>query len=279
MSERFGPEYPRGRIAQTVETQAAKEFGPEGIKKQEVAHALNLKDDQISNDEWNEISEFAVNAGAELIQSAAAKDMPDILKPRDVKRIQRRIEQDKYRMIPSHDLFHAAETYRLSKGKNAGARFTEVDVDKRYTDSQAVTDELYPVLFLEIADTGVPLPVALSTSEGRRTITEYIGETLSGDAGQSLRKLLAEEAQTPETRKQEYEAFVECVAIANAQLKLHRPVTAEEERTMREAIKNPPEHYTKFAARVFSEEWKSNPRLFLDELLECIRTKPELPDL
>lgn len=275
MTERFGSEYPRGRIAQTVEMQAAKDFGPEGITKNEVAHALNIKEDQISDDEWREISEFAVNAGAELIQSAVAQDIPAVLKARDVKQIQTRIERGKYEMIPSHDLFHAAETYHLTKGRSATARFAEVGKRERYTDPQAVRDELYPVLFLEIADTKMPLPVALSTPEGRKIIAGFITKAIPGDGSDSLRRVLAEESQSPEIRQRQYEAFVEYAVITNSQIKLDGQVTPEEERAMRRAIKNPPEHYTRFATRVFNQEWKRNPRLFLDELLDCIRTKPE----
>ena len=91
--------------------------------------------------------------------------------------------------------------------------------------------------------------------------------------------ILEKPAPTPEERQRQYEMFVEAAAIGNS-VKVVKDITPEEidamHRSFENFINNPPAHYADFAARVFREEWRTNPRLFLDELLTCIRTAPRL---
>ncbi len=283
MIERFSPESRRGKIAQMVEIHAGKEFGPEGLKKDEIARCLNIETNDLSNDEWIEISEFAVNAGAELIQTAIKTDLLDVLLLSDVKSIRnihKRLEKNKDRLIPYHDIFHAAETYRLNKGSGASARFIEVSSRERYTDPEAIKDELYPLLFFAHPSMEAPLPVLLYSLKGREILADFFKDAiLLESARKEIQTVLfAENPLNHEGRQKQYEALIEAVIIGLAQDRLG-DMTAEEVNAMRkdfkDAIKNPQTHYANFAARVFNEEWRDNPRLFLDELLECILTKPE----
>jgi|GEM_PF-5576962 hypothetical protein len=277
MTERFGSKFPHGRIAQTVEMKAGKEFGPERLKKYDVARALNLQEDQISDGEWMEISEFAVNAGADLIRAAIQQDSKDIFSSRYVAEIQRSIEDEDndVGLKPFHDIFHAAETYRATKGKHAAARFAETDDRSKYVDPQSAVAELYPVLFFASPDMPKPLPVMFSTADDRKLVFELFKTVaVSDEQLKEMEDLLSTYPSDPAERQRQYESFLECIVIFNAQKQV-KDINRNEIAMMREAMKSPPEHYRVFAARVFNEEWRENQRLFLDELLNCIRTRSE----
>jgi hypothetical protein len=275
MIERFIPQSPQGKIARTIESHAGTEFGPESLTKSDVARTLNLKTDQISEEEWSEISEFAVNAGADLMRAAIQLDSQDVFSLRDVDEIQASIEDNQGGLRPFHDLFHAAETYRATRGRHAAARFAETDDRGRYADPQAAVAELYPVLFFASPDMPKPLPVMFSTADDRKLLFEFFKTVAVTDEQQKeMRDLLSNYPSDPAERQRQYESFLECIVIFNAQKQV-KDISENEIAMIREAMKHPSEHYRVFAARVFNEEWRGNQRLFLDELLDCIRTKPE----
>ena len=276
MKERFGPEFPHGRIAQTVEAMAGKEFGPENLTKADIANSLNLKERDISEAEFAEISEFSVNAGAEMIQTALSHDIPKSPTTKDVRIARKNIEKNKQGMLPFHDIFHAAQTYRLSNGTKASARFAEIDSRTRYTDPQSLAEELYPVLFLTTPEWKKPVPVLLASSEGRKTISDYYRQFGQPKTTRdSIISLLSRPIpSTPQDRRNEYESLLELILIGNAQYQI-KDLTSREVDTIKKSFENtrerPPEHYARFAKQVFNREWHENRRLFLDELLRCIR--------
>lgn len=282
-SERFNNKFPHGRIAQTVEGKAAEGFGPEQLTKSALADTLNIPESAISDREWADISEFAVNAGASLIQTMIAKDVPETPSGKDVRTLRKRVKSNEGDIFPIHDLFHAAETYRLTQGKEAAARFAEVDSRQRYIDPETFSAELYPVLFGAIPGKGL-IPVLLCSHEGRKVLKEFSEKRGLPEAErETIVRVLSDDRElNPEERQKQYEAILENLIIGNAQMKV-TDLTPDEidaaRKNFEEILKNPPPHYASFAARVFREEWKSNPRLFFDELLECIRTKPELHPL
>jgi hypothetical protein len=283
MIERYKSESPHTQIAQKIELQAGLEFGPEKLTKADVARALNLTESDISDEEWNDISEFAVNAGAVLFRAAVENDIPETPTRKDLKTLDKRIKKNKDNLLPYHDLFHAAETYRLTKGGRAAARFAEVSNRERYTDPHAAVGELYPLLFYakpENPGMTAPLSVLLQSPEGRKVVEDFFMHwKLPEDATRRIQHILTAAPQsTLEARQRDYESLIEVVILANTEDNIKDLTPAEAESIQKgfvEVRDNPPEHYARFARRVFNEEWKTNPRLFLDELLDCIRTKPE----
>ena len=280
-------QYPSGRIAQIVEREAGKKFGPEKLTKELVAQALNIPPEQLTEGEWEEISEFAVNAGAALIRSSLSKDKATALTEEGLESIREKVKEIRDGLIPYHDIFHAAETYRLSKGVNATAEFAEQDLRSRYTDSNTAAAELYPVLFLIIPpQLNEPLPVLLSHTEGRALIAEFLStsfDTSLPDVQTMIQTLeTANQSEDPSVRKKEYERLVEVIVISNAIKRLQDTEPAQEELTKAEmtaiheaiqrAAQDPGSHYHRFADKVFSTtNWGNEPRLFVDEFLSCIR--------
>lgn len=296
MTERFGEKFPRARIAQTVEEKAAKEFGPqrieggaiEGIEKSAIAHSLNLKEREVSPEEWEEIYEFSINAGAALIQSAASQEMG----PRtgrgemgqlEVDLVREAVEKDTFGFLPYHDIFHAAATYRLTEGKEAAAQFAQVDPRERYIDPTVMRDELYPLLFFAPKSVHAPLPVLLTSLSGRDMVADMITERnfFPEETVQAVRSLLLPKEAQSMNRRIQYESLVREILIGVAHRSL-QDVRKREVAAMREGfaevLAQPPEIYDQFARRVFNEEWRTNPRLFLEEFLTCIRTQPKPQD-
>lgn len=277
------------RISQTLERQAGEKFGPKRLTKEILARTLNLDGDQITHEEWADISEFAVNAGASLIRTAIEKDVPDAVATGDVEAIVDRIEKNKDNFLPQHDIFHAAETYKLTGGKRVSAEFLDTDVRGRYTNPDSAVAELYPILFLVLPYLQAPLPVLLSSKEGRSQIAEVLPRLLDTDipgVQEFIDKLDSSDfPQTPAERQQEYEELVQLILICNAISRLQvmdppTPLTTPELIEIRMAFsaarENPAAHYKQFAEKVFSQtDWSAVPRLFLDELLDSIRQIPQ----
>ncbi len=274
--EHYQPQSPEGRIAKTVEEVAAREFGPEKLTRADVAKCLNLSAEQISDEEWQEISEFAVNAGSDLIRASIPERVDPISKKQEGA-IKRSIDKGEARFVPYHDLFHAAETYRLTEGREASSAFIKANDKDRYTDPAVVQAELYPLLFLSHERSDSPLPIWMGTKEGRQHLLETF--SLPDSDSKELEELLLKEPSADaQGRRTEYESLIEIVLVENAKRRVP-DITQAELDDVRQAFRQvrgqPPAHYEQFAPKVFNQEWQDNPRLFLDEFLENIRVKPE----
>lgn len=279
--------YPRGRVARFLERVAGNRFGPENLTKDVVAQALHIPPEQLSDEEWEEISEFAVNAGSTLIRSSLDKSEAYAATDEEYEVSRARVREIAKGLIPFHDIFHAAETYRLTHGKSASAEFAEADARARYTDPLSAAAELYPVLFLIIPpNLDEPFPVLLSHREGREAIAGFLSESFdtSLPGVQEMIDALGnfDQPTDPTARKKEYEMLVELIVISNAIKKLQEvtpeqvPLTADETKAiheaMRQAAADPTSNYYQFAVKVFAETGHDHdPRLFLDEFLTCIR--------
>jgi hypothetical protein len=279
-AKRREPESAQEQIAQTIEIKAGKEFGPKKLTKSDVARALNIGEEDFSKKEWADISEFAVNAGTELIRTAVEKRLSENPTNTETKTIRKDIKGNRYNFIPYHDLFHAAETYRVQHSEKANAAFVEVDALDRYTDPKIIVAELYPLLFFAPPVMSAPLPVLLCSSEGRADVTHFFTKEvgLPLKIKENIKTLLSGPAPlTPEEREDEYKRLIEEAIVGNAvaTLFLDPEETTELREGVERAFANPPQHYIDFASKVFNQEWSENPRLFLDELLAAIRTQPE----
>lgn len=278
-AKRYQPESVQGRVASVVEGRARMEFGPELLDKDEVACALNLPGEALTQEEWEEISEFALNAGAELLQAAVAHD-PLPTTPKEEERFARQVHKNKYRMFPIHDLFHAAYEYRATGGEAVTPPFVEVSVRERYTNPSLIRSELWPALFLISQTMSAPLAVLLASPEGRQDLDTTFGEggERPNQVRQEITGLLERPVPaTPEALRAEYERLVGLMVIANAVEKVPDIVATEVLALREEAARageEPDPYYDQFAKRVFGGEWQENPRLFLDEFLVAIRTKP-----
>jgi hypothetical protein len=278
--------YPHGRLARFVEKIAAKKFGPEELSKDIVAQALHIPVEQLSENEWIEISEFAVNAGSQLIRSSVDKNIP--ISTRDeYEAVRADVKEFARGLIPFHDIFHAAETYRLTQGKSATAEFARVGIRERYTDPISAAAELYPVLFLIIPpNLDEPFPVLLSHSEGREAIADFLASSFDTDLAQ-VREMVETLKNTSQPvdlagRKKEYEMLVEVIVIHNAMRKLEEVASDQSilsqaevvaiHNAMQHAASDTSSYYYQFAVKIFSEKG-IHPRVFLDEFLSCIRTK------
>ncbi len=283
------PPSPHKHISQTLEKQAGERFGPAGLPKWKLAQTLNLQEDQISPEEWVEIYEFSVNAGSSLIRTAIKKDLPEAVASGNIQDLLVRIKMNKDNLLAKHDIFHAAETYRLTGGKDASAKFVKLDDRELYTSPESAVAELYPVLFLVLANLEEPLPVLLSSIEGRKQIYDVLTRLLditNPDVYQALDRLYSDGSPASRAeRQEEYENLVKLIVINDAKsflrsFRANEPLLKEEEDAIQQAFKefsqNPPKHYQQFAEKVFSQtDWEKEPRLFLDELLTSIRQIPE----
>lgn len=283
-----GLQYPQGRIARIVEREAGKKFGPETLTKDLVASALNVPIEQLSEVEWEEISEFAVNAGAALIRSSLEKEETGITTMEELESVRDKIKQIRDGMIPYHDIFHAAETYRLTNGASASAEFTETQKRERYVSPIVAAAELYPTLFLvSPPHLNQPVPVLLTSTDGRMRVARFLLTTLNTDLPEVSHAvdyfLTSEPPVEPPARKQEYEQLLELILTSNAKHRLkemaplEQPLTEEEITNIHQALEKEAEyessHYGQFAQKVFADDWSKDPRLFLDEFLSCIRTE------
>jgi hypothetical protein len=288
MKESF--KYPQGRIARIVEREAGKKFGPENLTKDVVAQALHISPEQLSDEEWEEISEFAVNAGSALLRSSLGKSEGSISTEEEYKSERARVKESARGLIPFHDIFHAAETYRLTHGRSASAEFAEADTRARYTEPSSAAAELYPILFLIIPpNLDEPFPILLSHQEGREAIAGFLYESFE-DPLPGVRKMIevletSDQSPDPDARKKEFETLVELIILSNAIKNLQEatpaqaPLTESEAKAIQEAIQRaaqyPTSHYYQFAQKVFAETNDHDPRLFIDEFLSCIRTGGE----
>ncbi len=294
-AKRYQPETVAGRVAAAVEDYAGQTFaitsdasrverspletGPIPLVRNEVARALNLDAEQITDAEWAEIEEFSVHAGAELIARALEHEpLPQTEKEEE--KFEQRLFANKQRMFPIHDLFHAAEAYRATHAEAVTTPFVEVPLRERYTDPRLIRSELWPVLFLIAKQGNAPVSVLLSMPEGRAELSATFGE--GGDRPNPVRREISEllanpPPEDPDALQREYERLVGLMVIANAIDKLPDIVESEVDALRAEAARVGEDRdpaYADFAMRVFSGEWRDNPRLFLDELLAAIRTMP-----
>jgi len=118
------------------------------------------------------------------------------------------------------------------------------------------------------------LAISLMTSEGREHVA--MGFALQVGLPEKYQEAMVEmfagfNDETPSGYRKLYERMVELVVIGNAE---YEGITSQELAEIQGAfnakMENPPQHYNAFVNRVFGGEFKENPRLFLDELLECI---------
>lgn len=275
----YNPEGNVARVMRTIETLAGSEWGPEGLPRSEVARCLNLGESEISDEEWQDISEFAVNAGSNLLWGAVVQAhtaFPDLGQTEKAPHS----DNSGIALYPPHDLFHAAEAYRLSNAEHVYPMFLEGDPRKRYRNPELAIAELYPVLFDAPAAIGVPYPVAFASAEGRKSVLEHLLQAEYADLyADAFRSHLTEEyPDDPVLRRIWYEKFVEMLLLANAENALGMLSKEEIQQfhaTYAGMASQPEPRYEAFAERVFQEEWRTNPRLFLDEFLDCIRTKPQ----
>lgn len=285
MSEWY--EYPHRAVGLTIQEKVSALFGPRHLFKEEITRALNLPKDGIKPDEWREISEFAVNAGADLFRSTLKKDMWAAVAIRDgarINTIHSNVRDNRIGLFPDHDIFHAVETYRLTGGTSASAEFTKLDERSRLTSPTSAVAELYPVLFLS-SNWGKPLPVLIASQNGRRQIGQHIETEYAPSfppARQMAKRLTNSPPGRPIDRQREYENLVEVIVIGNAirSLRMKHPSVARlsvvEQNAIHDAFKNarrnPPPHYKQFAEKVFAQtDFSTVPRLFIDEFLACIR--------
>jgi hypothetical protein len=280
--ERFGPKYPHGRIAHTIEMRAAKAFGSERFTKNGLARCLNLRGEDISDEDWTQISEFAFNAGAALAHDAAARHIPEDFSPRDVPAIRAKLQKLGTSLSPYHDLFHAAEMYSSSKGTEVNAQFTKADHRQLWTDPKTLIEEFYPTLFYVIPATEAPVPILITTLKGREKVAAFYEKHIGlphADCERIRTILFERNPHNAEERQKQYEDLIEAAQIGWAKKNI-KDITAEEGEAIHGTFKkfyaNPSPHYERFAHRIFTEEWRTNRRLFLDELLKCINVRPEL---
>jgi len=275
------PETPEGRIAQIIELRAGKGWGPETLSNDSLAGALNIDPSLVTDEEWADIYEFSVNAGAEAQQVMTNKRLPENITEKKETKLNKRTIDNKDRFDPTHDIFHAAEMYYETHTAESAMPFTKVDKRERYLHPGLYRTELWPILFYSMPGTKQPLAVKLATPEGRAELAEHFAAEIRIEKnpirGHIRRLLEAPQPLEPGEAQREYQKLVELVLIANSADKTP-DATEDEVNGLADGIdatlENLPEHYDVFAKRVFSGEWKENPRLFLDEFLAAIRTQP-----
>jgi hypothetical protein len=281
--ERYEPQSPEGRLACASEIVTGRYWGPEHMPESDIARTFNLEKSDISEEEWAEIYEFTVNAGATAHTTMIDTHRPQKIKPAKEEKLGWRIIENKDRFDPYHDIFHAAEVYRESQGKKAAVPIAEVSKRDRYLDPDLYRTELWPGLFYLVKTTTAPLPVSLSSLEGRRQIQQELApEGVKNPARARIRKIL--EGSPPEITEEaqlEYETMIGLFLLMNAVEKIKDVTVPEIQALVAEITESRgelSEYYMRFASRVFGKEWKENPRLFLDEFLAAIRTKPEVKE-
>lgn len=241
------------RIAQirADRLEKAEGFLPEELSREVLAPCFGLSPEQISDAELTEIQEFAINAGLEM----AANRSP---------------ENSVGNFIPFHDIFHAAERMRVSKGENATPDFITRDNIGRYMHPEVIRQEFYPPLFLPSTIEGMNLSQLVCNFTDNESIIKGIPyERKSAFEYIDFTRL---------TPQQRYETIIRAIIEDNGSEKLSN---LERTDLMTQFLRNlervfdsseRPAHYTEFAERVFSGEWQDNPRLFLDQFLSDIRT-------
>lgn len=271
----YNPESARGEIARHIED-AARDFGPEKLTRDDVARCLLLEANEISDDEWTEISEFAVNAGTDVVRAMFKHVHPEPIDEDSLIRLEEPERAKGLGYSPQHDVFHAAEAYRLSNGASAAPTFFSADRKGRYLQPKLAISELYVELFEAPTWLGVPLPAALTTASIRKRVDGFFSAVDYPEHRKiALHALLTED---PPRTTQEWiaywEAFIEILVLGNAEIALDS-VSTEDEFVFRkgyaEELQHPPQHYIDFVTRIFDAEFTTNHRLFLDEFLACIR--------
>ncbi len=273
--KKYTPESPHGKIARFVED-AARDFGAENLTRSTIAHCLLLEADEISNDEWTEISEFALNAGTDVIRAMFRHVHPEPIDKDSLARLEEPQRAEGLTYGPAHDIFHAAEAYRLSNGKSAAPAFFSTDRRGRYINPTFGLSELYVELFETPEWLGVPFPIALQFSVLRERIDTYFSQVdYSPERKAAIHTHLT--SNIPTSTKEWiafWETFIELIILGNAQVAFGTLLPSEE-REYHEALlverQHAPEYYLNFVTRVFDPKSNANPRLFLDEFLSCIR--------
>lgn len=236
----------------------AYEFFPDYITKEVLAPNFNLAPKEISNKELVEMQEFSVNAGVEMAREAQRSKSEVIF-------------------IGHHDIFHAADMMRRTNGKSPLSEFVSTPRPERYINTDIMRDELYPLLFLAI-DGESPLSVEIMSEDGRQRVKEYLKNTFGLEGLTSLDAQIDE--GDADALQELYEEVVKQVLIVNGervlkdigQDELIEKLVEDTEACFKEG--NWSEYYTAFAKRVFGQEYKENPRLFLDQFLQDIRSLP-----
>lgn len=271
----YNPESARGEIARHIED-AARDFGPEKLTRDDIARCLLLEANEISDAEWTEISEFAVNAGTDVVRAMFKHVHPEPIDEDSLIRLEEPERAKGLGYSPQHDVFHAAEAYRLSNGVSAAPTFFSADRKGRYLQPRLAISELYVELFEAPTWLGVPLPVALRIDSLRKRVNGfYSAIDYPEHRKAAIHTLLTDNIpQTTQGWIALWEAFIEILILGNAEVALGS-VSAEDESAFRkgyaEELQHPPEHYIRFAARIFDKRFTVNNRLFLEELLACIR--------
>lgn len=280
--ERYEPETMRGFVARMVENEAEKYFGPDALTREAVANALALGPEKLSNEEWMEISEFAVNAGSDFYRHLVKQIHPEPMDDRTWERLSDPNRGNGLVVAPIHDLFHAAEAYRLSNGKTAVPSFLDADPRKRYLDPHVFMSEIYVELFGTQGWSGtLPIGIEFQLASYRKLTAQAI---MRQDLYPERRRkavadlLMSDLPNDSEGARKQYEQYSLLLALGNAERALGSLTGEEVDHFTQECTKltqSPPLHYASFSERVFGGEWKQNRRLFLDEFLDCIRVKPE----
>jgi hypothetical protein len=274
----YQPETARGKMARHVEG-TARFFSEEHLTRETFARCLLLEPAEISEEEWTEIYEFSLNAGTDIIRAMVRYIHPEPIDEQSYARLEEPGRAKELYFSPRHDIFHAAEIYRLQGGVTSAPEFFSSDKHGRYLTPKFAVSELYVQLFDAPEWLGVPLPVALQVDTLRKRVDEYLAKSNHSDRHKSaLHGLLGGTMpQTTDGWMTFWESFTLIVNLGNAAVAL-KDMTVEDEQIFtqgyEEELRRLPEHYIEFASRVFDVGPQTNRRLFLDEFLLCIRTKP-----
>lgn len=203
-----------------------------------------------------------------------------------------------YSFNPAHDYLHyvALVHYAPPAGEVVRRPKTIGLTDReQYLNPDALLEELYPLLFGIIqsyAYQGVPnIPLALADDTSREKITDLLQQNFSSiqkrkeekfsasfEAASELSLLLISSTpNTVEKRMNEFEKFVLYQQLGAAGM-FYKDTTETEYNAVADAFSSLTDetrdpHYLAFARRVFSGEFETNRRLFLDEVLSSIRSQ------
>lgn len=232
----------------------AEDFYREKLTAEEIAASFGLSPEQISDEDLAEIQEFALNAGLEMVAN-------------------RNPENTISDFAAYHDIFHAAERMRVSKGHNATPKFITRDNAGSLIAPEVIIEEFYPALFFS-ADAFLDI--------FDQNISQLIYDPRSAqdlfDVYKDSRRNLQGIDLTQFTPLERYEVFLKLFIendTIDELIELEREDLIPEFLENLDQVFNSPErpaHYTEFAQRVFDGEWQENPRLFLDQFLSDIRT-------
>jgi hypothetical protein len=258
----FNPELAKALKKEREDVQEeADGFFPDRMTKESLAPSLNLAPEDISDEELTEIQEFAVNAGAEMVRGSR-NTKSDVI------------------FIGYHDIFHAADAMKRTHGESPVSKFVISPRPFRYIDPEIMRDEMYPLLFLKMNE-HAPMPVELMTPEGRKRMKQHVREIFE------IQDLPELDADIPEGDIDSLLNLYELIVKEALRVNGRRALRESESEDLQEQFekdldavfssKERPENYTEFAKRIFSGEFKENPRLFLDQFLADIRSLPNQP--